>query len=1056
MKKVLTIIILLVAITQTSWAYDFASSYNGKTLFYNITNSSTHTVAVTYQNTSSPRYSNLSGIVVIPSTVTYGGTTYSVTSIGDNAFYSCSSITSVTIPESITSIGAKAFNWCTSLATVNFNATNCTTMQYYSNCPVFYNCTALTTLNIGSNVTTIPERAFYGCSSLTNINLPASISSIGAYAFYECSSITGAIVIPAAMTTISEYAFYSCSSITSVTIPESITSIGAKAFNWCTSLATVNFNATNCTMMQYYSNCPVFYNCTALTTLNIGSNVTTIPERAFYDCSHLTSLNLPASVSSIGAYAFGGCTAITGIHAHRATPPTLNSSNPFLNISSSKPVYVPCGSLDSYYSSWTYFTNISEEFAYTVSASSSNTTRGSVSIVTAPTCTSANAKVQATANTGYQFDHWSNGSTSNPYTFTVTKDTNLIAYFTPINYTITVTSDTPAFGSASGGGVFPYNTQTSITATPNEGCRFTQWNDGNTSNPRTITISGNATYTAYFTNQHTITVLSGNQNMGSASGGGTYAYNTTVTITATPNQGYEFTQWNDGNTSNPRTITITGSATYTAAFSPINYTITVVSGEPTMGDVSGSGSFPYNSQTTIVATPNEHYEFTQWNDGNTSNPRTISIAGNATYTAHFSIQHHTLNVVSNSNTMGTTTGSGTYEYNTMVTIAATPNQGYEFTQWNDGNTSNPRTITVTCDTNFTATFAPIDYQITVLSGNPSMGSVSGSGTFPFNSQTTISATPNYGYQFTHWNDGNTTNPRTITIAGAATYTASFEPLDYTITVNPNNQSWGTTSGSGSYEYNTTATITATPNQGYEFTQWNDGNTSNPRAIIVTRDTNFTATFAPIDYTITVNSDDPQMGSVSGGGTYPYNSQVTITATPNEHYNFIQWNDGNTTRQRSITVTGNATYTAYFAPKNYTINVVSHNNNMGTTTGSGTYEYGASVIISAEPFSGYAFSHWSDNSNASRIRTVTVNGNATYTAYFVESQGIDDISAEELKVYSRGMEIVIEGAENSDGLIYDIMGRIVHKGRIEGPIHVNNMGVYMVKIGDRQPLKVVVR
>lgn len=130
--------------------------------------------------------------------------------------------------------------------------------------------------------------------------------------------------------------------------------------------------------------------------------------------------------------------------------------------------------------------------------------------------------------------------------------------------------------------------------------------------------------------------------------------------------------------------------------------------------------------------------------------------------------------------------------------------------------------------------------------------------------------------------------------------------------------------------------------------------------------------------------------------------------------------------------------------------------MGTTTGSGTYEYGASVIISAEPFSGYAFSHWSDNSNASRIRTVTVNGNATYTAYFVESQGIDDISAEELKVYSRGMEIVIEGAENSDGLIYDIMGRIVHKGRIEGPIHVNNMGVYMVKIGDRQPLKVVVR
>jgi len=118
-----------------------------------------------------------------------------------------------------------------------------------------------------------------------------------------------------------------------------------------------------------------------------------------------------------------------------------------------------------------------------------------------------------------------------------------------------------------------------------------------------------------------------------------------------------------------------------------------------------------------------------------------------------------------------------------------------------------------------------------------------------------------------------------------------------------------------------------------------------------------------------------------------------------------------------------------------------------------------AVVYASANSGYQFDHWSDNSTSNHY-SLTVNEDMVLTAYFVSagggSQGIDDIVADPIKVYSRSSEIVIEGAENTDALIYDVMGRIIHKGRIEGPIHVNATGVYMVKIGDRQPRKVVVR
>ena len=111
-----------------------------------------------------------------------------------------------------------------------------------------------------------------------------------------------------------------------------------------------------------------------------------------------------------------------------------------------------------------------------------------------------------------------------------------------------------------------------------------------------------------------------------------------------------------------------------------------------------------------------------------------------------------------------------------------------------------------------------------------MGSAYGAGNYTYYTQTVISAAPNYGYHFVQWSDGVTDNPRMITVTNSAEYEAQFAINFYTITVGSNNPAIGTASGGGTYNYNSTINLVATPNYGYHFTQWSDGNTDNPRAI----------------------------------------------------------------------------------------------------------------------------------------------------------------------------------------------------------------------------------
>ena len=283
---------------------------------------------------------------------------------------------------------------------------------------------------------------------------------------------------------------------------------------------------------------------------------------------------------------------------------------------------------------------------------------------------------------------------------------------------------------------------------------------------------------------------------------------------------------------------------------PTQYTITAVSNNNAWGTVTGGGTYNSGATATLTATPTNGYRFVSWQDGNTQNPRTITVTGNATYTATFEAippTQYTITAVSNNNAWGTVSGGGTYNAGATATLIATPASGYRFVSWSDGNTQSTHTVTVTGNATYTATFEaipPTQYTITVVSNNNAWGTVSGGGTYNEGATATLTATPTNGYQFVGWNDGNTDNPRTVTVTGPATYIATFEamPVQYTITVLSNNDTWGTVSGGGTYNEGATATLTATPANGYHFVSWNDGNTDNPRTITVTASTTYIATF----------------------------------------------------------------------------------------------------------------------------------------------------------------------------------------------------------------------
>lgn len=282
---------------------------------------------VTYRGTSYSQYSNeYSGTVNIPSTVTHDGITYPVTTIGENAFRGCNTLTSVIIPNSVTTIEEEAFFYCRSLKNVTIgNSVSFIGEEAFEGCSgltditlpnslvhidygAFGKCSGLTSLTIPNSVKTIREAAFEGCTGLTGeLIIPNSVTHLGEAAFIDCSGLTS-VTILGPITRINDELFMDCSGLTSVTLPNTITCIGDASFEGCRSLT--NLTIPNSVDSIIYS---AFMDCTGLTEIAIPNSVSYIGKHIFYGCTDLKSVTIGNSVAEILENAFGGCTSLTSI-----------------------------------------------------------------------------------------------------------------------------------------------------------------------------------------------------------------------------------------------------------------------------------------------------------------------------------------------------------------------------------------------------------------------------------------------------------------------------------------------------------------------------------------------------------------------------------------------------------------------------------------------------------------------------------------------------------------------------------------------------------------------
>jgi hypothetical protein len=457
---------------------------------------------------------------------------------------------------------------------------------------------------------------------------------------------------------------------------------------------------------------------------------------------------------------------------------------------------------------------------------------------------------------------------------------------------------------------------------------------------------------------------------------------------------------------------------------------------------------------------------------------TIQITGGGT-------QQYTVNVSANPTIGGSVAGGGTYNQGQSCTVTATPNAGYSFTNWTEnGNvvsTNRNYTFTVTGNRTLVANFQaqPQNFNITV-SANPSNGgSVAGGGTYQQGQSCTVTATANTGYAFANWTEnGNVVSTQTnytFTVNGNRTLVANFTPQQYTITATADPVNGGNVTGGGTFNYGNSCTLSATPATGYNFVRWTKNgqqvSTNATYTFSVTESAAFVAQFQLQSCAIFVSAYPVEGGTTTGGGSYLYGDNITVTATANEGYNFISWVEGDNVvsaeANYSFTVTGNRSLTANFELQTFEVKVSVNPSEAGTVTGEGTYNYGDEVTLTIVRNEDWAFENWTENGEVVSEEmnyTFIITSNRNLDANFIYTEGICENSIE-TKVYpnpTKG-EFTLEGEGLNHVRIVNAYGQMVYNADVEGDqvrIDLSQMakGIYMMHIeaeGGQAVRKIVV-
>jgi len=1066
--------VTLTAVLQTAWAYDFsATSPSGHTLYYEIISGTTN-VGVVRPGTGSAynTYNNyVTGNVVIPATVVYNNTTYNVTELRSiyvvssgydyGSFDGCSGLTSITIPNSVTTIGGYAFYGCTGLTSVII-PNSVTTIEHYA----FSGCSGLPSITIPNSVTTIGDNAFNGVINIVYYGTATDYYNWGAMyrnKYYESGFVyedstktillkyVGTdtnVTIPNSVDTIGAYAFQN-SGLTSITIPENVRYVGYKAFgvdyDHSSSLTTVVWNAKNAFIDTDGMNSDIdspFYGCsnistvtfgdsvrvipdylftnrTGLTSVTIGNSVTTIGGSAFAGCSGLTSVTIPNSVTTIGGSAFAGCTGLTSVTIGNSVTTIRGSA--FRNCTGLTSVTLPnsvdtIGAFAFYNTGLTSITipeNVrhvgNKAFGADQYDESGNIIQSSSSLTTVVW----NAKNASIASDGWNYDSPFSGC-SNISTVTFGDSVRVIPHYLFTNCTGLTSVTLPNSVDTIGAQAF-YNTGlTSITIPEN--VRYIG------SNAFGIDVYGNqsSSLTTVVWNAKNASIASDGWNYDSPFFGcsniSTVTFGDSVrvipdylfpSVAETPNvyYGRDIESWINIKRINSENYEygMFGYGNYNLYINNQLVTNLVVPGAV---DTIQAGTFHLCSSIQSVTIPTQiefigRYAFLGCNNLSsvTWNAINCDLEGGLVFGDQYGDQSITNLVLGDS-------------------VQVIPDN--VFSSFAITNVNLPNSLTSIGEQAFEECINLASITI------PSQVTTIGDEAFKYctnlRSITMEPTVPPTIYTGTFYGVGTGVMVNvpcgTVEDYSSAAFWFNFSNIRQssecvrTITAMSLNASQGTVLGGGTYEYGSTATIAAIPQTGYQFYQWNDGNTSNPRSLVVSTDSSFIATFS----------------SITTGGGVTHDTLYVDRYIYDTIYTTIHDTVSNTVHD-TITTTVHDTIT----------------NTVYDTIDNFVYD----TVYITETDTLWLFDTIYMHDTIYIYDTIYIRDSTT---------DIEDVSVINAKIYSSRSRIVVEGADGNSVMLFDMQGRLLSTKRDEYSVlefEVPISGAYFVKIGNYKAKKVVV-
>jgi hypothetical protein len=475
-------------------------------------------------------------------------------------------------------------------------------------------------------------------------------------------------------------------------------------------------------------------------------------------------------------------------------------------------------------------------------------------------------------------------------------------------------------GITSGDGAFDPGSPVTVTASPMPGFRFVNWTDNGaivaTTETYTFNIDVNHSLIANFTvdvPQWTVTTSGFPVQGGTTSDGGLFDEGTQVSVTATPNVGYVFTNWTENgvmvSTSATYTFSLTQDRNLIANFGIApSYVIGVSSNPSAGGTTSGGGSHVSGTSATVIATANPGYVFTQWTSGgnqvSTSPSYTFTVTSNRNLVANFILSgvQRTIAASSSPAAWGSVAGAGAYGSGELATLTAIPNPGYAFSKWREGNTnvstSASYSFTVTANRTLTAVF--IEAFVISTDSSPSIGGTTemDSVTYKTGERAKAQANPAIGFTFANWTENGVVvsadESYSFDVAGNRSLVANFVS-DAGITVNADCEPshGGSVLGDDVYNFGDDVMVSVVANNGFVFSNWTEN------GVVVSTDPAFgfsavanvalVAHFVP-SVSITASASPPEGGVVSGSGEYAGGSQVGLSAVANPGYAFNGWTE----------------------------------------------------------------------------------------------------------------------------------------------------------------------